>query len=99
MTLGKAVFGRNKKWGEEFFSKKKIGGLRLFFNPKKGGEDFFSEKITGAKTFFSTKKGGEDFLFRQIHKKRPLGVSHQFYVKIGLRNMYYVPCFIKMLNF
>ena len=86
------------KKGVKIFSKKNRGGEDFFFNQKRGRR-LFSEKITGAKTFFSTKKGGEDFLFRQIHKKRPLGVSHQFYVKIGLRNMYYVPCFIKMLNF
>ena len=42
MTLGKAVFGRNKK-GD-------------FFQLEKGGEDFFSEKIRGAKTFFRLKK-------------------------------------------
>ena len=43
MTLGKAVFGNNKKGVEEFFSKK-IRGAKSFFQLKKGDEDFFQKK-------------------------------------------------------
>ena len=47
MTLGKAVFGRNKKGAKNFFPKKIRG--RLFPTKK------------GAKTFFDN-NGGEDFI-------------------------------------
>jgi hypothetical protein len=40
MTLGKAVFGRIKKGGREFFSKK-IRGRKLFFRKNKGEKTFF----------------------------------------------------------
>ena len=43
MTLGKAVFGRNNKGGEEFFSKK-IRGAKTFFNQKKGAKTFLKKK-------------------------------------------------------
>ena len=48
MTLVKAVFGRNKKGGEEFFSKK-IRGAKTrgdyFFSTKKGGRRLFFRQI------------------------------------------------------
>ena len=55
MTLGKAVFGNNKKGGMGVFFSKKIRGPKSFFQLKKGGQRLFSEKIRGAKIFFSGK--------------------------------------------
>ena len=69
MTLGKAVFGRNKKGGEEFFSTKK-GGRRLLFRKNKVGKDFFSSK-KGAKTFFRQ-------IFPKTRPKNPVNLDQRF---------------------
>ena len=67
MTLGKAAFGRYKRGGEEFFSKK-LGGRRVFIKKIRRAKTFFTKK-GGEEIFCSTKKRGRRFFFRLIFPK------------------------------
>ena len=57
MTLGKAVFGRNKKGGQEFL-----------FEKIKQGEDFFQPKKGGRRLCFVKNKGGKDFSYQLFYR-------------------------------
>ena len=78
MTLGKAVFGNNKKGGMGVFFSKKIRGPKSFFQLKKGGR----------RLFFRKNKGGEDFFFRQIFPKTRSRYPVNFDRSVSLKNVF-----------